>query len=89
MEQKFCCKINPDIEYLDEISKKYKWIPGKENIRPSDDILNEKEKYLSNINKFYKDERHYILSEIFNFDSSINEEGKLYVKDINIKKNIY
>ena len=86
MSKKFCCQISPEINNLEKLNKDYGWIPGKENIRPSEKVLKEKEKYLENISTFYQEERDYVLCEIFDFKHSINKEGKIYVKNKDIKR---
>ena len=86
MEKKFCCKVNSDSEYLEELNKKFFWIPGKNNIRPKEETLNEKENYLNKIKIFYENEKDFILTEIFNLRPSMNNEGKIYVKNEDIEK---
>jgi hypothetical protein len=86
MDKNFCCKIDSDIDYLENLSQSYKWIPGKNNIRPSSKILDKKDKYLKDLKMFYESEEDYILSDFFNFKSSLNKEGKIYVQNENIEK---
>lgn len=86
MEKKFCCQINPNTEYLEKLHKKHNWIPGKNNIRPTEEILIQKENYISNINIFYESEKDFVLTEFFNFKHSINNDGKIYVKNIDVDK---
>lgn len=78
-------KIDPKLDNLEFLNKKFKWIPGKENIRPIPEVTVQKDKWIKNLFNFYKNESQYILSEIFNFDSEFIS-GKLHVKKCNIKK---
>jgi hypothetical protein len=41
---------------------------------------------LENISTFYQEERDYVFCEIFDFKHSINKEGKIYVKNKDIKR---
>ena len=90
MSDKFQCKISPCLFNLNALNKKYKWIPGENNIRPLDIIIEKKNEYHKNIINFYEDEKNFILAEIFNFKTSINKYGKIFVKESNIyKKHIF
>tara|TARA_Y100000991_G_scaffold198018_1_gene168839 strand:+ start:184 stop:315 length:132 start_codon:yes stop_codon:yes gene_type:complete len=42
MSSKFQCKISPCIFNLNTLNKKYEWIPGENNIRPLDIIIEKK-----------------------------------------------
>ena len=53
-------RINPNLENLDELNHKYQWIPGKENIRPSEEIINKKDKWIENLSNFYENEKFAI-----------------------------
>ena len=90
MVKKFSCQISSDINSLNILNKDFSWIPGENNIRPSEEILRKKEDYLNNTETFYESEKDFILTEIFGFKDSINSNGKIYVKDDDIKhKNIF
>ena len=90
MSGKFQCKISPCLFNLNTLNKKYDWIPGKDNIRPLDIIIEKKNEYNKNIINFYEDEKNFILAEVFHFESSFNKDGKVFVKESNIyKKHIF
>lgn len=90
MSSKFQCKISPCIFNLNTLNKKYEWIPGENNIRPLDIIIEKKNEYNKNIINFYEDEKHFVLSEIFHFETSFNEDGKIFVDNDHIyKKHIF
>lgn len=80
-------KIDPRLDNLEALNIKLSWIPGKENIRPSLEIIKKKDEWIENLINFYQDETQYVLAEIFNFNSEFIS-GKLYVKDEDIKKKI-
>ena len=81
----FQCKLSSDIQVLDILHQKWKWIPGKENVRPNADILDKKLKYMDTIQHFYASEKDYIYENIFCFDS-VMDGGKLMVRDEAIKR---
>lgn len=86
----FRCQIPSDVKVLDELHQKYKWIPGKDNIRPSPIIKQQKLKYLQNIQSFYGSEKDYIYETIFHFNSIFDENGLLIVRDDAIfKKDVF
>lgn len=78
-------RIDPNLENLDELNDKYQWVPGRENIRPCEEVINKKDKWIENLSNFYENEKQYVLSDIFNFDSYF-DSGKLVVKDFDIKE---
>jgi len=85
----FRCKVSEKVDELEKLHKKCSWIPGKDNIRPNKDIIEKKENYLNNLQNFYVSEKDYILSELFNFNYSLDEKGKIWVKKNDIlDKNI-
>lgn len=86
MSGKNQCKISPCLFNLNTLNKKYDWIPGENNIRPLEIIIDRKNEYNKNIINFYENEKHFILSEIFCFESSFNKDGKIFVEGNNIYK---
>jgi len=76
------CKISSDISTLNDYHKKYDWIPGENNIRPTTNMLNEKEAFIYRVHELYSCIRDYILIEIFNFPKTFGEYGKFKLLDI-------
>ena len=85
----FNCKINTDIDALNELNKKYGWIPGGNNVRPSPVTLEQKIKDMDNIELFYASKRDYLLENIFQLNTEINADGKCFVKSIPVDFNQY
>tara|TARA_B110000977_G_C11082482_1_gene493370 strand:+ start:3861 stop:4352 length:492 start_codon:yes stop_codon:yes gene_type:complete len=86
------CKISPNIDNLIKLHSEYKWIPGKNNIRPSDKNLQKKKNLICIVNKFYESILDYIYDSMFSFPINFNSDGKLkasiIVPQINVfKKN--
>jgi len=74
---KLNCKISSDLSNLDRYNKIYGWIPSSTQIRPNDEIIEEKQKFLEEIQIFYKTEEDYLLDIIFNQPTDINNDGKI------------
>ena len=72
-------RIDPCLDNLETLNCHFPWIPGKDNIRPNEEISLKKENWLENILNFYEDETQYVLAEIFDFKSEFIS-GKLHVK---------
>ena len=73
-------KVSSDIDDLQSLHKQTGWTPGKQNIRPSDREIREKEEFNSQILKDYMSITDYILNQIFAFTPSLNSERKLVCK---------
>ena len=71
------CQISPDLEVLESLNKKYNWIPGPDNIRPSEELILKKEKDLQNADNFYASMKDYMYDLVFNFPTEFNSDGKL------------
>ena len=82
----FKCKIDSNVDELEKLHQSHRWIPGKDNVRPTAEIIASKLKYIENIKNFYGSEIDYICETIFEFDSTFDENGKLIVKKDAIKK---
>ena len=78
------CKISSDINFLNKINKSHSWIPSQLNIRPNSKVLDKKKIFLEKINIFYESFTDYIYNDIFEFNSVINDEGKIKVLKENI-----
>ena len=71
------CKIPSDLDNLAKYNDQYSWIPGPNNIRPDNNTILLKDKFVEEINTFYHSISDYILNEIFGLDAIFNSEGKL------------
>ena len=76
------CKISPNIENLIKLHSKYKWIPGKNNIRPTDENIQKKKNLIYTVNKIYESIVDYIYDTVFHFPINFNSDGKLKVSII-------
>ena len=74
------CRINPSMENLTKLHATYPWIPSGSNVRPSANVLTQKAMDMSRVMYFYESLRDYLLEEIFNVRTEINENGKCFVK---------
>ena len=74
------CKISPALDNLAKYNQQYSWIPGPENIRPNPETLILKNKIFRDLRAFYTTNYDYILSSIFDIDTSLTSEGKLQAK---------
>ena len=85
------CKIDSHLYSLDNLNKFHKWIPSSKNIRPNDDILEEKKEYFKMIENTYNSLKDYILIELFKCNSFINHQKKLEtsVDDLYYKSKIF
>eukprot|EP01080_Neovahlkampfia_damariscottae_P009209 gene9209-1295_t len=62
-------KIDSNHETLEEYHKHHKWIPNKQQIRPSLHSKKEKEYFLQNVNNNFHSNYDYILKTIFKVKS--------------------
>ena len=74
------CKISSDLDILDILNKKYNWIPGSNNIRPTEELILKKENDLAIASNFYESLTDYMYDLIFNFPTHLNSYGKLKVR---------
>ena len=65
---------NPDV--LETYKKYYGWIPGKNDIRPTELQISLKQNLLNNIYTKYNSSRDYILIELFYYNFTKTEEAK-------------
>ena len=59
-----------DLGFLEAAHQKYPWIPGRDNIRPTPDVINDKVKYLTAMDLQYSSTGEFVLNEIFGGDST-------------------
>ena len=71
------CHISPDLENLDKLHAIYSWIPNSEQIRPTDELIEKKEKDYVNILNFYNTIIDYLYDFIFDFPTEVQSGGKL------------
>jgi len=70
------CEISSNTDVLETYKKYYGWIPGKDDIRPTEFQSLLKKNLLTNINTKYQSSRDYILIELFYYNFTKTEEGK-------------
>ena len=80
-------KIDSNVEVLNTLNEKYKWIPSGNNIRPLPDVKNKKIEDMNNVGAFYVSMRDYLVETIFNIQPEINTDGKCFIKDLPEKLN--
>ena len=67
-------------EKLDKLHSIHSWIPSSKDIRPSQLVLEEKNKYLESIQYNYQSYKDYVLIELFLSNSIFNPLGKLEIE---------
>jgi hypothetical protein len=77
-------KISPNLEYLDELFKQYKWIPNSDTIRPSPENLELKRSKCKEIEEKWSSFTDFILHEVYGKERMICN-GKYTVIDHNIQ----
>ena len=83
------CRISYNIEDLEEYNKIYSWIPGKDGIRPTMEVLNKKTYYFDVIGVLYRTEIDYIYCTIFNQSSYLDSDtNKLVSSKTNISNRL-
>eukprot|EP01125_Pyxidicula_operculata_P020115 TRINITY_DN7366_c0_g1_i5.p1 TRINITY_DN7366_c0_g1~~TRINITY_DN7366_c0_g1_i5.p1 ORF type:complete len:171 (+),score=7.68 TRINITY_DN7366_c0_g1_i5:145-657(+) len=78
------CRVPSSPDYLEQLKCEVGWTPGRENIRPSPDIVQKKLIHNQDILDVYASEGDFVLHTIFGFVSTRNNEGKLEVKKDNL-----
>lgn len=78
------CKINSDIQVLNELHEKHWWIPNETMIRPSPKILEDKRIFSNYILNKWTSFRDYILDTHFKYTINI-KYGRIYI-DNEVKK---
>jgi hypothetical protein len=73
-------KISSDIQDLNELNKKYFWIPNETMIRPNEKVLEEKRHFSNYVLHNWMSFKDFILDTHFHFPVDI-EDGHLYVLD--------
>ena len=79
------CKIDSDIQVLDELNKTFKWIPSSENIRPIQEVIEKKESDYSFFDNFYSSITDQILIRYFKFPSRINRKNNKMESKISLQ----
>ena len=70
-------KIKSDLRALDQLAAVHCWTPSSANIRPGEKIIVQKQHLLEQVNTFYESFKDYIHDSIFQFQMTLNENGKL------------
>lgn len=78
-------KISTKLNDLDNMHQSNLWIPNSKQIRPIEEVIQEKNILMKNILIFYESMNDYILDTIFNLPKKFNSKGKLLVDTKNIK----
>jgi hypothetical protein len=71
------CKISSDIQDLNELHKKYFWIPDENMIRPSEKVLENKRHFSNYVLHNWMSFKDFILDTHFKFTMDI-DDGHLY-----------
>jgi hypothetical protein len=77
-------KISSNIQDLNELHKKYYWIPDENMIRPTPKILEDKREFSNYVLHNWMSFKDFILDTHFKFPIDI-EDGHIYVLDITNK----
>jgi len=80
--------ISSDLDKLDELNKKYPWIPNSNSIRPKKEIIEKKILLSEYIHIKWRSYTDYIYHEIFHEKYYIDKNEKNYVDIMNLKNNI-
>jgi len=74
-------RISSNIDVLNIFSEVYKFLPNENTIRPTLKILEKKYILKEHINKYWKSEKDFIKSNIFGFDTFIDNCNKINTLD--------
>jgi len=69
--------INSDINVLNAFSRIYRFLPNENTIRPTTDILEQKQYIKNHIDNFWNSDKDYIKANVFNFETFINNLNKI------------
>lgn len=78
----FLGKVSSNVDSLNILHEKYDWIPGKNDIRPSKNIIKMKIKLFNLINNNYNSIKDYILEVIFNYSTEIIDNKKSVISTL-------
>jgi hypothetical protein len=82
------CKVSSDADILNELHDCWRWIPGKQNIRPTDMVRQLKIERMNEIMEQWKSYHDYILFHIFKRECIIDGNDCKYMainREYNIK----
>jgi hypothetical protein len=71
-------KISSEIDALALLNRSHPWVPGAENIRPTQKTRQVKQKTLESIGKDYASESDFLLEQVFDIVLTREADGKLH-----------
>ena len=71
-------KISSEIDALALLNRSHPWVPGAENIRPTQKTRQVKQKTLESIGKDYASESDFLLEQVFDIVLTRGADGKLH-----------
>lgn len=80
-------RISSDIQSMEELHRRFPWIPGGESIRPNPTIIENKKNYISNMLNRYEAMQDFVLHRIFGLKNEVKGDwanSKLFVSDAQI-----
>tara|TARA_B100000902_G_scaffold399457_1_gene470394 strand:+ start:4424 stop:4873 length:450 start_codon:yes stop_codon:yes gene_type:complete len=89
---KYVGKISSNLDILNLLNKKYNWIPNTDNVRPNNDILERKNKYLKDLEANHGSIKDGIICDIFDMNKNNLSCKKKFIKNrfgYNINSNHY
>ena len=78
------CRIPADLDSLYAYNASHSWIPGPDNIRPTEEVLVAKRDFFNQINEFYETVSDFILEDIFKMPVEFNAVAKLKAKNVSM-----
>jgi hypothetical protein len=78
---KYLGKISSNINQLNILHKKYNWIPNMDEIRPSENIIKDKEEYIQMMKSRYGSIKNGIICDVFNLDHNNIIPQKKFIKN--------
>jgi len=81
--------ISSDFDYLDGVHERYKWIPGRNQARPTPEQLAQKQYHVDYIKQSFQTEVDFVLKTLFDFPSKrIQGLHKVNESSITRKKSV-
>ena len=73
--------ISSDINILNSLSKSYLFLPNECNIRPTPELIKQKEQSIKYISSYWSSMYDYMKHSVFNVKAKINKDGIMYTDD--------
>mmetsp|Transcript_24484 Transcript_24484/g.38180 ORF Transcript_24484/g.38180 Transcript_24484/m.38180 type:complete len:167 (-) Transcript_24484:74-574(-) len=73
-------KVSSDIEALAALKVIHPWVPGRDNIRPTPEVIEAKKNFIVERVVQFQTEADYVWGDVFGLPVSINEGGSLFVE---------